>query len=97
MEGMSNQIPFLLLIFVVFFLFIILPQQRRAKRERVFQSNLKKGDKVITKSGIHGKLFEVVDKDTTVILETMAGKIKLERSAISTELSAKLNPPPKKT
>ncbi len=94
---MSNQIPFLLLIFVVFFLFIILPQQRRAKRERVFQSNLKKGDKVITKSGIHGKLFEVVDKDTTVILETMAGKIKLERSAISTELSAKLNPPPKKT
>ncbi|MCY4160427.1 MAG: preprotein translocase subunit YajC [Flavobacteriaceae bacterium] len=97
MEGMSNQIPFLLLIFVVFFLFIILPQQRRAKRERVFQSNLKKGDKVITKSGIHGKLFEVVDKDTTVILETMSGKLKLERSAISTELSAKLNPPPKKT
>lgn len=94
---MSNQIPFLLLIFVVFFLFIILPQQRRAKRERVFQSNLKKGDKVITKSGIHGKLFEVVDKDTTVILETMSGKLKLERSAISTELSAKLNPPPKKT
>ncbi len=96
MEGMSNQLPFLLLIFVVFFLFIILPQQRRARRERVFQSNLKKGDKVITKSGIHGKLFDVVEKDTTVILETMAGKIKIEKSAISTELSAKLNPLPKK-
>ncbi|MCY3998070.1 MAG: preprotein translocase subunit YajC [Flavobacteriaceae bacterium] len=96
MEGMSNQLPFLLLIFVVFFLFIILPQQRRVRREKVFQNNLKKGDKVITKSGIHGKLFELVEKDTTVILETMAGKIKIERSAISTELSTKLNPPPKK-
>lgn len=96
MEGMSNQLPFLLLIFAIFFLFIILPQQRRVKRERTFQSNLKKGDKVITKSGIHGKLFEVVEKDTTVILETLAGKIKIERSAISTELSAKLNLPAKK-
>ena len=93
MEGMSNQLPFLLLIFVVFFLFIILPQQRRAKRERTFQQNLKKGDKVITKSGLHGRLLEVVEKDTTVILETMAGKLKIERSAISTELSTKLNAP----
>lgn len=93
MEGMSNQLPFLLLIFVLFFVFIILPQQRRTKRERTFQNNLRKGDKVVTKSGIHGKIFEVVERDTTVILETMAGKIKIERSAISTELSTKLNPP----
>ena len=96
MDGFSGQLPFLLLMLVVFFFFIILPQQRRQKKEKQFMSDLKKGDRVITKSGIHAKIVEVNDKDNTCVIETLAGKLKVERSAISLEMSAKLNPPPSK-
>ncbi|MDG1053058.1 MAG: preprotein translocase subunit YajC [Candidatus Arcticimaribacter sp.] len=91
-----DQLPFLLLMLVVFVFFIILPQQRRQKKERNFMSALKKGDRVITKSGMHGKIAELNDKDATCVVETLAGKIKMERTAISLELSAKLNPKEKK-
>ena len=90
-EGLSGQLPFLLLMLVVFFFFIILPQQRRQKKEKNFMRDMKKGDRVITKSGIHGKIMELNDKDNTCIVETLAGKLKIERSAISLELSSKLN------
>jgi preprotein translocase subunit YajC len=92
MEGFSGQLPFLLLMLVVFFFFIILPQQRRQKKEKNFMTALKKGDRIITKSGLHGKILEVNDKDNTCIIETLAGKLKVERSAISLELSGKLQP-----
>lgn len=46
------------------------------------------GDRIITKAGIHGKIAEM--NDDTVVVETMAGKIKMEKSAISMEMSAKL-------
>ena len=95
-EGLSGQLPFLLLMLVVFFFFIILPQQRRQKKEKNFMRDMKKGDRVITKSGIHGKIMELNDKDNTCIIETLAGKLKIERSAISLELSAKLNTATKK-
>jgi len=57
---------------------------------------LKKGDRIITKSGIHGKVAELNDKDNTCVVETLAGKIKMERTAISLELSDKLNAKEKK-
>ena len=91
-----DQLPFLLLMLVVFVFFIILPQQRRQKKERNFMSALKKGDRVITKSGMHGKIAELNDKDDTCVVETLAGKIKMERTAISLELSNKLNAKEKK-
>ena len=47
-------------------------------------------------SGVHGKVMELNDKDNTCIIETLAGKLKIERSAISLELSSKLNLPPSK-
>lgn len=74
--------------FVVIYFFMIRPQQKRAKQEKEFENNLKVGDRIITKSGIHGKVAEL--SEGTVVIETMAGKIKMERSAISMELSAKL-------
>jgi preprotein translocase subunit YajC len=73
--------------FGVMFLFLILPQQRRAKRERTFKNNLKKGDLVVTKGGLHGKVVEVNDANDTCVIETMAGKVKMERSSISHEMS----------
>ena len=96
MEGLSGQLPFLLLMLVVFFFFIILPQQRRQKKEKNFMTNLKKGDRIITKSGIHAKVMELNNKDNTCVIETMAGKVKIERSALSLEMSAKLTPQPAK-
>ena len=60
-EGLSGQLPFLLLMLVVFFFFIILPQQRRQKKEKNFMNSMKKGDRIITKSGVHGKVMELND------------------------------------
>ena len=95
-EGLSGQLPFLLLMLVVFLFFIILPQQRRQKKEKQFMRDMKKGDRVITKSGVHWKIMELNDKDNTCIVETLAGKLKIERSAISLEISSKFNTPPAK-
>lgn len=87
MGQLGNILP-LLLMFVVLYFFMIRPQQKRAKNEREFESNLKVGDKIITKSGIHGKIVELAD--STLVIETMAGKLKMERSSISMELTATL-------
>ena len=88
MGQLQQFLPFLLM-FVVIYFFMIRPQQKRAKNEKEFESALKVGDKIITKSGIHGKIAELTD--STVILETMAGKLKMERSSISLELTATLS------
>ena len=82
-----QYLPYLLLI-VVFYVFLILPQKKRAKQEKEFESSLKVGDRIITKSGLHGKIAEV--SEGTVVIETMSGKLKMERSAISMEMSAAL-------
>jgi preprotein translocase subunit YajC len=88
MEQLTQFAPFLLM-FVVIYFFMIRPQQKKAKQEKEFESALKLGDKIITKSGLHGKVSEL--SDATVVIETMAGKLKMERSAISMEMSAALN------
>ena len=93
MEGLGSFAPFILMFAVVYF-FMIAPQMKRAKQEKKFAAELKRGDKVITKSGIHGKVIELSDKDSTCVIETGAGKIKFERSAISMEMSKKLNTTP---
>ncbi len=78
----------LLLMIAVFYFLLIMPQQKRAKKEKAADEALKVGDKIITKSGIHGKITEI--SSDSFVLETMAGKIKMERNAVSHELSAKL-------
>ena len=95
MEGLSQYTPFILMAVVVYF-FMIAPQMKRAKKEKAFAAELKKGNKVITKSGMHGKIAELNDKDNSCVIETLAGKIKFDRSAISMEMSQKLNAPPVK-
>lgn len=87
-ESIMNMLPFLAMIGVFYFL-IIRPQMKRQKDEKKFQATVVKGIKVITSSGIHGKIVEINDTDNTVTIETGAGKIKFERSAISMELSKK--------
>lgn len=88
MGQLQSILPFLLM-FVVIYFFMIRPQQKKIKQEKEFEAALKVGDKIITKSGFHGKVTELTD--TTAVIETMSGKLKIERSAISLEMTAALN------
>ena len=89
MEEIQKFLP-IILMFVVLYFLMIRPQQKRQKQEKEFEKALKVGDKIITKSGIHGRIAEL--SEDSAVIETMAGKIKMERSAISLELSRKVNP-----
>lgn len=91
--GLVDILPFVAMFAVVYF-FMIAPQMKRAKQEKKFASELKRGARVVTKSGLHGKVVDLNDKDSSCVIETLAGKIKFERSAISMEMSNKLNTPP---
>lgn len=93
MQTLNQLAPFILMFVVLYFL-MIRPQMKRQKQEKNFIQAMKKGDRVITKGGMHGRILELTDD--TCVLETLAGKIKFERSAISMELSAKLNATPEK-
>ena len=94
--GFDFNMIMLPLIFLVLYFFMIRPQRNRQKKEKAFQAEIKKGTKVVTFSGIHGKISEINSTDNTVTIETGAGKIKFERSAISMELSKKYLTPAKK-
>lgn len=77
------------LMFVVFYLFIIRPQSKKAKDDKKFRDELKKGDKIVTIGGIHGKVAEV--KENTILLDVGEGKkLKIEKSAISRDNSVGL-------
>ena len=80
--GALMQFLPLLLILVVFYFFFIRPQQKKAKDQKKFREELKKGQKIVTIGGIHGKILEV--KESTVILEVGNGiKMTVEKSAIA--------------
>ncbi|MCL4168910.1 UNVERIFIED_CONTAM: hypothetical protein GTU68_014400 [Idotea baltica] len=88
------MLPFIAII-AVFYFFMIRPQMKKQKKEKAFQQEIKKGSKVVMTSGIHGKITEVNDTESTITIETGAGKIKFERSAISMEMSKKYATPEK--
>ncbi len=64
--GVLAQLVPLILIVVVFYLFLILPQQRQRKKHREFIESLRKGDKVITSSGIYGTIVKVNERDFVI-------------------------------
>jgi len=88
MGQLGTFLPFILM-FAVIYLFMILLQQKKMKKEKEFESSLKVGDKIITKSGFHGKIAELTEG--TAVIETMSGKLKIEKSAISMEMSMALS------
>ncbi len=84
------QFIFLGLMILVFWLFFIRPQAKKAKQQKTFIDNLQKGDKVVTIAGIHGTINKV-NEDGTVSLEINPGSyIKIEKSAISMEWTTQL-------
>ncbi|MEO8795335.1 MAG: preprotein translocase subunit YajC [Daejeonella sp.] len=89
MQQISGFLPMILII-VVFYFFMIRPQMKKAKDHKKYVEELKKGDKVITTSGIHGKIIEL--NDSTFLIEVESGtKIRFEKSSISLEASKALN------
>ncbi|PWW82977.1 MULTISPECIES: preprotein translocase subunit YajC [Prosthecochloris] len=83
--NMFVQLIPLALIFVVFYLFLIRPQQKKQKeREKVLES-LKRGDRVITIGGVHGTVAGIDSEKKTVLVQVADNlKIKFDRSAIAT-------------
>jgi preprotein translocase subunit YajC len=76
---------------LVFWLFMIRPQAKKAKQAKSFQENLQKGDKIVTIAGIHGRVNKL-NEDGTIELETSPGSyMKIEKSAISLEMTANVN------
>lgn len=89
MDNLVQALPFVAVL-AIFYFMIIRPQAQRRKAEKEFTESLKVGDKVITTSGIHGKVSQLNESTGTVVIETGAGKMTFERAAISQELSKKL-------
>jgi preprotein translocase subunit YajC len=85
------QFIFLGLMVVVFWLFFIRPQSKRAKNQKNFITNLQRGDKIVTIAGIHGTVNKI-NEDGTINLEVSPGSyLKIEKSAISMDWTAQLN------
>lgn len=79
--GMLGGFLPLLLIMVVFILFFIVPQRKKAKETQKFRDELKKGDKVVTIGGFHGKITEV--KENTVMVSLAPDTVvEIEKSAL---------------
>ncbi len=84
----------LILIFVVFYFLLIRPQQKQAKEHQQFLNDLKSGNKVITKGGIHGTITGLTE--TVVTLEIAQDvRVKVSRSAIASPESANTPAPAK--
>jgi preprotein translocase subunit YajC len=78
---------------LVFWLFMIRPQAKKAKLAKKFQEDMQKGDKIVTIAGIHGTVNKV-NEDGTIMIETSPGSyLKIEKSAISIEWTQNLNKP----
>ena len=76
---------------LVFWLFMIRPQAKKAKEAKTFQENMQKGDKIVTIAGIHGTVNKV-NEDGTLSIETSPGSyLKIEKSAISMEWTQNIN------
>jgi preprotein translocase subunit YajC len=89
--GYTQLVP-LVLIIVVFYFFMIRPQVKKQKDQKTFVADLKKGDKIITTAGIHGKIAEVAE--TTILVETEGGgKIRFNKSAVALDESKALATP----
>lgn len=86
----GTLIPMVLII-AVFYFFMIRPQVKKQKDQKKYVDELKKGDKVVTTAGIHGRIIDL--NDATFLVEVDNGKIRFDKSAISLDASKALNTP----
>ena len=88
-SGIGQFIP-LILIFVIFYFFLIRPQQKKAKDHKIMVANLKRGDQVITSGGVIGTVERVIDNDRAEIQISENVKVEIIRS---TGIQGLLNAP----
>lgn len=87
--GLMSFLPMILIV-IVFYFFMIRPQMKKAKDQKKYIEELKRGDRVITSAGIHGKIVDI--NDTTFLIEVESGtKMRFEKSSISLDASKALN------
>jgi len=88
--GGVGSLGFLVLMIVVMYFFFFRPQMKRQKEDKKFREAIAKGQRVVTTSGIHGKILE--EKDNTVVIEYENTRQKCERTANSKEMSKQYMP-----
>ncbi|MCX2429292.1 preprotein translocase subunit YajC [Pedobacter sp. GR22-10] len=92
--NMLTTIVPMVLIMVVFYFFMIRPQVKKAKEHKKLVAELKKGDKIITTAGIHGRIADM--NDTTFLIEVEGGvKIRFDKSAVSLDATKAVTAPAK--
>jgi|TARA_B110000438_G_scaffold295413_1_gene338369 preprotein translocase subunit YajC len=91
-SGISQFIP-LILIFIIFYFFLIRPQQKKVKDHKLMVDNLKRGDKVITSGGIIGTIERVMENDRAEVIISDNVKVEIIKS---TGIQASLNTPEQK-
>ena len=84
-QGIAQFIP-LILIFVIFYFFLIRPQQKRVKDHKAMVAALKRGDEIITSGGIIGIVDRVMEDDRIEVTIGESTKVQIIRSTITTLL-----------
>ncbi len=84
-QGFAQFIP-LILIFIIFYFFLIRPQQKRVKDHRTMVENLKRGDEVITSGGIIGTIEKVMEDDRIEVVLADNVKVQIIKSTITSKL-----------
>lgn len=77
------------LVMIVIYFFMLRPQMKKSKDEKKFREELKKGDRIVTIGGIHGKINEIRD-DSFIIEVEGSNRLKIDKSAVSMTSSATL-------
>jgi len=95
--GFSAFIP-IILMFVIFYFLLIRPQQKKTKEHRQMISSLKKGDRIITSGGIHGRITGVKEAENVLVVE-IADKVrvKVARGNVAALTQSTAPPPPQKS
>jgi preprotein translocase subunit YajC len=91
--SMYTNILFIGGMFAVMYFFMIRPQQKKAKDQKKFMSEIGVGDKVITIGGLHGKIVEMTDLTITLEVDQRGNKMVFERAAISLDSTKRLKAP----
>ena len=87
--GIGSFLPLIAIVAVMYF-FFIRPQMKKQKEENKFRSQLVKGMRIVTTSGIHGKILDVDEK--TILVESENSRLRFEKAAVSKDLTIQVNP-----
>ena len=89
--GIGQFIP-LILIFVIFYFFLIRPQQKKVKEHKQMVENLKRGDRVVTSGGIVGTIERIIDNEKVEVLISENVKVEIVRSTGIQSLANNIDP-----